>query len=599
MPSRFNWRFNARRLVPAHYCATLQLVKSCHSRGTRFGYCPRPEEDRYMPLQTWHRNRRTGIFGVLYLVSLLACSGRLVDYAGSSGSTGRGAACTSRADCETSLVCFEGTCHGSCGGDTDCIGGEVCDVQQGVCMPGSLGGCSAAQDCDGDGVCLADECWPPCVSGACVPGRVCLHDACVTGSCGSSVDCAGTLVCSDGSCLLPCTTTADCMAGEDCQAGACVSVIADVPTGGSCQSDAQCLDNGSCINGVCRAPCNAGSCPSGEVCDAGFCVPDTLGDPCSSASDCVATQVCRDSVCRAGCQSAADCTTGEVCDAGACVPKPCSVASDCQSGQVCVGGVCLGDDGSSCTSNAQCANTCIAGVCAPQSDPGGSCDVSDDADCTAAATCSTSGICLLPDGQACTGNSECIHTCIAGVCSPLGGFGDACDTNDSADCAGGASCIGNVCSADPCASISCPANQRCTAGTCYDCPALDCVACNLSRDCGVGMVCRASSCTVINCVGDTDCNSGEVCVGGVCQAGGSPCGAVICVGLSRCESGFCQPCPGGDCAAIAIRRAGLTTGAGVMSNSQFSITGRVVVDVAGGTSSASGGHTVQSGRRAP
>lgn len=109
---------------------------------------------------------------------------------------------------------------------------------------------------------------------------------------------------------------------------------------------------------------------------------------------------------------------------------------------------CAGDrcrlDGEPCTVDLQCMVTCIRGVCAQLSRPGGACE--SDGDCVDLVTCGGAGVCVLPDGAPCTSNGDCVSVCIATTCHPASGLGGPCDEN--ADCHDALTCgAGGTCSA--------------------------------------------------------------------------------------------------------------------------------------------------------
>jgi hypothetical protein len=141
------------------------------------------------------------------------------------------------------------------------------------------------------------------------------------------------------------------------------------------------------------------------------------------------------------CSANGDCITGTSCIAGKCAIKSspggaCEEQSDCNgcgsnNSVSCAQNVCACSDNSSCSSNSQCLGTCVASKCVPANT---TCDNADD--CRDGYQCKMAGGkpkgCYLPDGAACTANSNCEHVCRAGQCAPLGGASEVCD--EDADC---------------------------------------------------------------------------------------------------------------------------------------------------------------------
>ncbi|MBS1152774.1 MAG: OmpA family protein [Myxococcaceae bacterium] len=111
------------------------------------------------------------------------------------------------------------------------------------------------------------------------------------------------------------------------------------PTG--CTSSAQCLAGEQCVSGRCvpQGCTSNAQCSSGQVCQAGQCV--TVG--CTSNAQCGSGQVCQAGQCiTAGCTSNAQCGSGQVCQAGQCVAAPaCTTDAQCGSGKKCQAGQCV------------------------------------------------------------------------------------------------------------------------------------------------------------------------------------------------------------------------------------------------------------------
>ena len=139
----------------------------------------------------------------------------------------------------------------------DGIFGECCDsvCDGGVCVAE----CFKDTDCDGGSVCCNNQCFigDCCTDSQCEPfGNQCVSFECV---CGDGPACLQSTRC----CGLP----------EDDIPFTCVDLETDNHNCGNCL--VTCFDDAECINGTCELECEKDSdCPSGEVCDDGFCVDE-------------------------------------------------------------------------------------------------------------------------------------------------------------------------------------------------------------------------------------------------------------------------------------------------------------------------------------
>jgi hypothetical protein len=194
-----------------------------------------------------------------------------------------------------------------------------------------------------------------------------------------------------------------------------------------------------------------------EKCEVGF-----LGR-CNVLSDfgCVATTACTFKVAGSqclgttshSCSANAECQSG-VCVGGSCVAAKmpvtgaCDEAADCAACSNSIAAVCSATNqcvcgnGATCSNNSHCQGTCVASRCVA---PNSTCD--NDDDCTIAShkcvrpALSSSGTCLLRNGQTCSTNAQCEHVCrpldgneqfTQKACAARGTSGDHCDEN--ADC---------------------------------------------------------------------------------------------------------------------------------------------------------------------
>ncbi len=173
-------------------------------------------------------------------------------------------------------------------------------------------------------------------------------DAGANPGCRMDRDCAAAgagLVCEmrAGACVTPtqCATDASCAAGEHCLAGRCLGASA------ICQFATDCGAGRDCVDGRCLSACGASaSCPSTQVCVAGYCDrPSQPGSECARSADCASGSVCADGRCVAGCAPDRPCAAGGVCVLGFCqadtAPRSfCVRDADCAAGSVCRRGSC-------------------------------------------------------------------------------------------------------------------------------------------------------------------------------------------------------------------------------------------------------------------
>jgi hypothetical protein len=244
-----------------------------------------------------------------------------------------------------------------------------------------------------------------------------------------------------------CSLHEDCYLPYNCFNGAC----SDSGTKGeSCQYDSQCAPPSYCIMGSCR--------PLGEK-----------GDTCAYDSDCVSPLYCIIGKCvtelsgpGGKCEKNSDCKYPYNCVGGACEEvdvgsiegKSCSADADC-SPLYCILGKCghLRKEGEKCEKTVDCVSGLKCGkkgICVPLGGPGDSCDT--DYDCRLPLYC-IKGKCKDKaevgtegaQGEACTSDAECVppNYCILKKCRPLGKLGDACATY--LDCEAPLNCTNGKC----------------------------------------------------------------------------------------------------------------------------------------------------------
>jgi hypothetical protein len=247
------------------------------------------------------------------------------------------------------------------------------------------------------------------------------------------------------------------------------------------------------------------------------------------------------------CDTNQDCPSGSVCTSGVCF-ELCDNDNDCPSSSyVCREGICTeaGErlDGEACSKNSDCLHTCVASLCTATAAYGGDCD--DAGDCQAGLSCADL-ICRRSDGQDCGVGNECV----SGFCADS----KCCDTACAGTC--------DVCSASLGAGtdgVCTEAPTACT-GDCGVCSAGNCIAdqavCDTCMECTGGGA--AFNCTAVG-LGVSDapgCAAPSTCNGsGLCRLGN---GATGCTADGDCTSNHCdlsttvgletgRCCAAGDC----------------------------------------------------
>ncbi|MEL6340497.1 MAG: hypothetical protein AAFQ65_11350 [Myxococcota bacterium] len=283
---------------------------------------------------------------------------------------------------------------------------------------------------------------------ACPAGLTCVEGVCCDTPCeGVCRSCLGDVSGGfDGECMLLALgdeVVVESLDYEDCPGppvcdgqGACFAQAA----GEGCDADNQCT-SGFCSDGVCCdarcsetcRSCESGACvavtqgPDPGTCDA--CFGDGTCDGIDIGENCTRSTECSSGVCDSVCVLPDDAVCGEdseclnACVNGTCVPLvgvagACDTLADCLGDLTCLSGLCVGPDGAECASNTECVATCISERCEQPSIPGNACDSDDDADCLAPASCDD-GVCRLPDGEVCSDPGDCLGDCIDGTCSTL------------------------------------------------------------------------------------------------------------------------------------------------------------------------------------
>ena len=442
---------------------------------------------------------------------------------------------------------------------------DICDNTCGLC-----------EDCDDE------DCTPPdCCPNPSGPGGICVDTATDPLNCGSCDRACFTNLssaCVDGECVCgndpECSGNQTCCRGEGGGQTRCVNTNTDFDNCGSCGNDCPPSKADQCVAGDCVCGASPDACGLDLTCCNGDCV-DT-DDDFDNCGDCGAdcppnkADACTNGVCTCG--GGAECLQSTTCCEGACIDTDndfdnCGDCGDgCTPGKAdaCVEGGCVCGEEPQCNAN----QTCCPGE---DDDPTTCANLSNDllncGECGRAciipenpclvAVCQN-GECdeiPLPDGSACTVNSELQGIC----CTPEGGvptcvpgdLGEACCTD--AQCTDPEACCENQCidvqnDLDNCGecgnrcSESLPEcfHLECNQGTCETVPDED------GEPCFEG-ICCADTETVL-CITDIDdnvdhcggcdpCNpdTADACVNGDCVCGSGP----ACTGGLTCCNGQC------------------------------------------------------------
>ncbi len=279
--------------------------------------------------------------------------------------------------CDAGKSCVNGNCLAitevtlmpyTPGPGSDSSGGSVMSGSSGG--TGTSSGSSGAPSADAG---VPQQCPSDCPSiGCCDPTNF----ACVpSGSvCSNSATCTGT-------------------------GGTCTGTSTGCPADQMAMWQAHCAQVGGCYSGGCSCT----TCPSGEACSAGVCVPSSGG--------------CDPTNCPTGC-----------CDTGTCV----SYMAGCPSG-----GTCNVQGGGPCSASGSCPAQCV----------------------TSGGCCAKNGTCVAPGGL-CPNGSTCTAAS-GGQCSTAG-----CGAPGQPCCPTGAACSSGVCSSGMCvAQVSCSIVQEPVSGT--------------------------------------------------------------------------------------------------------------------------------------
>ncbi len=346
--------------------------------------------------------------------------------------------CNIDASVENEIVCgFEGCVEGVCAGSgqSSCSNNPIysCDLLS--CTAGQACQCDAECDKDKGLKCISNVCSvPPSNS----PGGI---------SCTSNSQCLSSLLeCIDGKCktksLISCDNNPSLCQGDqlDCTAGKC-DCYAECLVGYYCYGSAP-------MNYVCNAELapigsytsSTYNCRSKKV-ENGRCVEVPLGGICDIDANCVSGTKCYEGKCvdiscgnnPAGCQSILACSADQSCDCN----------EECTDGLQCLNGKCSSlqnnygggtascannpvnscdllscTAGQTCQCNSECASglLCINGKCSY--DPGSGASTNIQAAGNQATSCTSSGQCT---SGYCWGSAAGVYACQSS-CAPIGSY---------------------------------------------------------------------------------------------------------------------------------------------------------------------------------
>jgi hypothetical protein len=369
--------------------------------------------------------------------------------------------------------------------DAGASSGEQCPVN-GPCIGGSL--------------CVFQACQPPCTGdGDCDAGSRCLETGagavCVSSStalCAAGCPAGSSCSTADGACRNACDTS-QCLDGQTCTGGFCVSTAAHEGTAGG---DAGGMSSGGGENGG-SGNAGTGGAPTAGTGEGGGM--EVAGAPDVDAGPPTCTRVNQVLALPDGGAYTCHCVTGTTSTCGAAL----GAKGNCASGMT----QCALGEWGPCSILPKAADTCTSGddsTCDGDSNVGCACSsptahVACGACSDGTKTCNTAsgtyGSCVgayVPGGSCtasngCAGTTDCTKTC-----KTTGNPGQSCTASNG--CPGSTDCSNN-CNTSGNPGQSCTASNGCPGST-------DCSNnCNTSGNPG-------QSCTASNgCAGSTDCSN--------------------------------------------------------------------------------------------
>lgn len=469
---------------------------------------------------------------------------------GSDGCGGTCGQCPVGQSCDESNLCFEPSCEGACGGNSDfaCYCDDVCfeygDCCNDVCeFCPEMEWCADLSNC-GDGTCdagVGEECENCSEDCACEGGDVCgLFNSgygCILDMCAMGAGAVG--CCQDGVnyiCIEGETSALDCSTIEDSMCGWYVGDESFTP--GYYCGPPELIDLGGDPSGeyamecpTCDPPCGDGEeCVGGEcvvcvpACDGKNCGADGCGGECG---ECPEGLVCQDGMCATiGCQPM------ETPGCGGCPCEECV----CEMDPYCCD--TMWDN--------LCADACVDscdGCPAPDPFCGDlACNADEDCEsCAKDCGCEAEQVC---DAGECV---DCVPSCDGLDCGDDGCGGNCGDCGDEEECVDGLcvgpcdpDCIDKSCGDDGCDGScgDCGDGEQCVDGACEAAGlcgngAIDAgEECEIDDDCGVGAVCTECVC-ITACPPD--------CVDKVCGDDGCGDSCGTCAAEENCEEFLCVP----------------------------------------------------------
>lgn len=417
------------------------------------------------------------------------------------------AECEINNDCNDDSVCTKGTCRNACSVDgiNPCASNAECFPRNHAasckCPPALPLGDPSVQ-CQRIAIVGEPECR---VDSDCPSGHACLRDECRE-ACNELKPCSGTARCSVSDSVPFRTLICRCPEGFIPEEGGSCKP-AQLPAL-SCSSDQDCNDRESCINRICRNPCNCGNNAECFIRDhrpVCSCLEGYDGDP---------YRACR----IVGCRSNSECESHEACVNGNCI-SPCLLNSTCGPNAECY------------VERSQPLCRCRPGF---EGDAFTSCN---------AIECRTNGDC--PQDKQCRAH-RCIDPCLGGnicgqratclvrnhiaVCKCDTGYTGSpyveckpqftAECYVDADCPPKSACLSSKC-VDPCTTLRpCATPASCEVSPTLPVRTMLCT-CPPGYVSNGGGICRPTT-TVADAVCETDnnCTSNHACVTSVCK---NPC----------------------------------------------------------------------------
>jgi hypothetical protein len=175
-------------------------------------------------------------------------------------------------------------------------------------------------------------------------------------------------------------------------------------------------------------------------------------------------------------------------------------------------------------------------------------DTVDDGDlCSAGEVCDR-GRCVAPcsevmqnctNTQVCSPEGYCVDAMCVDVTCPAGqrcSAGTCREPCQDVVCPAGQMCLAGRC-ADPCEDVTCMTGRVCDRGVCV--PTCDCQICPSGKECATSGACVPTGCSSVTCP------MGETCAAGQCV---DSCTGARCPLGEKCEAGACvDACTGVDC----------------------------------------------------